>query len=160
MTQMAQKIFYPQHAKEAFPKDALERISGTIASVEESTNAEVRLSIRDIREPSESDLTLKELALKEFMTLGMHETAGRTGVLLLILYDERKFYIFGDEGVHRQADPETWEDVAQTLREHFREARFEEGVHAALRLVGTHVRGILPRDKTNPNELSDEVVIS
>jgi uncharacterized membrane protein len=152
-------IVFPQSAKDAFPKSALERIAQTIAEVEANTSAEIRLSIRESRDSSESELTIQELAMKEFGGLKMHETAGRTGILLLLLFDERKFYIYGDQGINAHVDPETWTDVAQVLQEHFRTAKFEEGVHQALRKIIPHVRTILPRATDDKNELGDEVVI-
>ena len=152
-------IQFPQNAKDAFTRDALERIAKTIAEVEANTSAEIRLSIRESRDSSESELTIQELALKEFQGLKMDQTAGRTGILLLIVFDERKFYIYGDEGINAHVDPETWTDVAQTLQEHFRHAKFEQGVHEALRKITPHVKTILPRAVDDINELGDEVII-
>jgi uncharacterized membrane protein len=153
-------VHYPPHAKGAFPHDALERISKTIAEIEEVTSAEIRISIRDTRETSEAGLTIKELAEKEFLHLGMHKTSGQTGILLFILYDERKFYVMGDEGVHKRSAPETWEDVASTLKTHFKQAQFEEGVHAALKRIKHHVRQTFPSSGPSAQELSNEVTIS
>ena len=146
-------------AKQAFPAAALKRIAETIEEVEAVTNAEIRLSIREDRDEAEADLSMKDLALKEFASLKMHETKDRTGVLLLIVFDEHKFYILGDEGINRRSDPETWTDVAQTLSAHFKEGKFEAGVHAALRTLKAHVREFVPKSDDNPNELSNEVTI-
>lgn len=146
-------------AKQAFPPDALKRISETIGEVEAETNAEIRLSIREDRDEKETDLSLRDLALKEFTSLKMHLTKERTGVLLIIIFDEHKFYIYGDEGITRRSDPETWTDVAATLSAHFKEGKFEEGVHAALRSLKAHVREYLPKSDDNPDELSNEVTI-
>jgi uncharacterized membrane protein len=146
-------------AKQAFPADALKRISQTIEEVESETNAEIRLSIREDRDESETGLELRELALKEFASLKMHLTKERTGVLLMIIFDEHKFYIYGDEGITRRSDPETWVDVAATLEDHFKQGKFEAGVHAALRTLKAHVREYIPKTDDNPDELSNEVTI-
>jgi uncharacterized membrane protein len=146
-------------AKQAFPPDALKRISETIGEVESETNAEIRLSIREDRDENEADLSLRDLAIKEFASLKMHETKDRTGVLLMIIFDEHKFYIYGDEGITLRSDPETWTDVAATLEDHFRLGKFEAGVHAALRTLKSHVREFIPKLDDNPDELSNEVTI-
>jgi len=135
---------HPERANDAFSKDLLERVAHTIADVEETTHAEIRISIRDLREAGEVDLSLDELARKEFATLRMHKTDGRLGILLLILYHEKKFYVFGDEGVHSRVHPETWTDVAETLRDHFAKADYEGGLNEALRKMENHLRGKLP----------------
>lgn len=146
-------------AKEAFPKSVLDEVAQKIAAVEQSTHAEIRISIRDIRDASEADLSIREMAIREFGDLRMHETAERTGILLLILFSERLFYIFGDEGVSRIIDTSKWEDVAETLRSNFRAGEYQLGVTAALDKIEQHLAGVLPNRDTSTNELSDEVVV-
>src|SRR5579884_986550 len=136
---------HPEHAKQAFPADLLERVAHTIADVEESTGAEIRISIRDLRDAGEADLSLKDLAEKEFATLGMHHHGERLGILLLVLYHERKFYVYGDEGVHRHVHPETWNDVAKTLTKYFSEGAYEAGVMEAVERIAHHLKNKLPK---------------
>jgi uncharacterized membrane protein len=150
-------VTFPAHAHDAFPHKALERISKTIEQVEKSTSAEIRISIRDSRETSEAGLSIKDLALKEFAHLGMEKTANRSGILLFILYDERKFYICGDEGIHKRSDPEAWEDVAAVIKSHFRHAEFEKGVEEGIKKILSHVRD--GGTHSTHHELSSEVVI-
>ncbi len=150
---------HPEHAKQAFPADLLERVAHTIADVEESTGAEIRISIRDLRDAGEADLSLKDLAEKEFATLGMHHHGERLGILLLVLYHERKFYVYGDEGVHSKVHPETWEDVASTLKWHFARGDYEGGLREALKKMEHHLKGKLPKRKAGSERLSDEVVV-
>jgi len=150
---------HPERASAAFTKEILERVAKTIADVEETTHAEIRISIRDLREGAEIDMSLEELARKEFATLRMHETDGRVGILLLILYYEKKFYVFGDEGVHSRVDPTTWHDVAETLRDRFAKADYEGGLNEALRKMEDHLRGKLPKRKEGDSRLTDEVVV-
>jgi uncharacterized membrane protein len=130
---------HPDHASEAFPRDVLERIAHTIADVEQATGAEIRLSIRDLRDAGEADLSLKELAQKEFAALHLHHNDKKHGILLLILYHEKKFYVYGDEGVHSKVHPEAWKDVAKTLGDHFAKADYETGVKAALKKIEHHL---------------------
>ena len=146
-------------AKQAFTADALRRIADAIGEVERETSAEIRLSIREDRDENETGMSLRDLALKECVSLKMQETKDRTGVLLLIVFDERKFYILGDEGITRRSDPETWTDVAQTISSHFKEGKFEAGVLSALQTLKAHVREFVPRANDNPDELSNEVTI-
>ena len=150
---------YPAHAHEAFPKEALERVQKVVAEVERSTHVELRISIRDQRDTPEAELSLEMLAKKEFAHLGMHETKGHNGVLLFILYDERKFFVFADEGVHTKTSPDTWKDVADTIRKHFRNAEFEAGLTAALGRIEQHLKGVLPEVPKAENELSDEIAM-
>jgi uncharacterized membrane protein len=150
---------HPDHASEAFPRDALERIAHTIADVEESTGAEIRVSIRDLRDAGEADLSLKALAQKEFTTLRLHQHDGRYGILLLVLYHERKFYVYGDEGVHSRIHPEAWEDVARTLNKHFAAGAYEAGLTEAIKKIEHHLKGKLPKRAAHAQAASEEVSV-
>ena len=55
---------HPEHAHQAFSKDILGRISHNIADAEEATGADIRISIRDLREAGDADMSVKELAEK------------------------------------------------------------------------------------------------
>jgi len=153
------EITFPQKASEAFPKEALDRIAETIKEVEQETSAEIRISIRESRDSNEADLSLDQIALREFALLKMDQTADRTGILLLVLYNERKFYIYGDVGINARSDTNTWTNVADVLKQHFKQGKFEEGVHASLRAIIPHVKEVLPRKADDIDELSNEVSI-
>lgn len=146
-------------AKHAFSKEVLDTIAAKIAEVERATHAEIRVSIRDLRDAAEADLSVREMTLREFADLRMHQTEGRNGILLLILFSERQFYIFGDEGVSRHIDTTKWEDVAQLLRSHFKNGEYQQGIITALDKIEGHLVGVLPERTSSTNELSDEVVV-
>ncbi|SRR5581483_3787289 len=149
---------HPEHATQAFPKEALERIAHKIADVEEATGSEIRVSIRDFRDASEAGLSMKELAQQEFGTLRLHHNDARYGILLLVLYHERKFYVYGDEGVHRHVHPETWNDVAKTLTKYFSEGAYEAGVMEAVERIAHHLKNKLPKP-SEKHEMSAEVTV-
>jgi uncharacterized membrane protein len=149
---------HPEHAHQAFSPELLKRIAHTIADVEEATGADIRISIRDLREAGEADLSVKDLAEKEFATLGMQGEDGY-GILLLILYHERKFYVCGDAGVHSNVHPETWNDIAKTLGAHFAKADYEGGLREALKKIEHHLKGKLKMRAGSEKRTSDEVVV-
>jgi uncharacterized membrane protein len=151
---------HPEHANEAFTRDILERIAHIIADVEQTTGAEIRVSVRDLRDAGEADLSLKELAQKEFATLHLHHHDKRLGILLLVLYHERKFYVYGDEGVHSKIHPEAWDDVAKTLGAHFAKSDYEGGLREALKKIEHHLKGKLPKNAAPLDHAHDEVVMS
>ena len=148
----------PTSAKEALSKEGLDRIAAVIAEVELATSAEIRVSIREEREPHEHE-TVEQLAYKEFARLRMHETKDRSGILLFILFEERKYYIYGDEGIHRRTEPHTWSEVASTLHEYFHKGDFEGGIISALHMIKARVTNALPRAADDTDELSNEVSI-
>lgn len=149
----------PKNAKEAFSVSALKTVAGVIGEVEKHTSAEIRVSILEERDTTDANLPIADVARKEFFRLGMEKTSGHNGVLLLILFHERKFYIVGDQGIHDRLHPETWEDVAATLKSHFAHGKFTEGVVEGLQKIKQHLHTALPASQNDVNELTNEVSI-
>lgn len=148
-----------KQVKDVFTKPVLDKIAATIAEVERGTSAEIRVCIREERDHDEAGLSLEEVAKGEFFKLGMDKTSGRNGILLFILFEEHKFYVMGDEGIHKRVHPETWEDVAATLKEHFKHGNYEAGIHDALKKIISHVHTEFASSGDTARELSNEVVI-
>ncbi|MEI8133946.1 MAG: TPM domain-containing protein [bacterium] len=149
-----------KHVKEIFTKPILDRIASAIAEAEKHSSAEIRVSIREERDHDEAGLPIEQIAYREFFKLGMNKTAGRNALLLFILFEERKFYVFGDEGIHKRVHPATWTDVAAILGEQFKHGHFEEGILEALKKIMSHVQQSFASPAGSKEELSNEVVIS
>lgn len=78
----------------------LKKISGKISDIEKKTSGELRVFIKKNRGLFEKNLSSRELALRGFTKLKMHKTRDKTGVMIFILFDERKFEIIADEGIN------------------------------------------------------------
>jgi uncharacterized membrane protein len=148
-----------KQVKDVFTKPVLDKIAATIADVEKGTSAEIRVCIREERDHDEAGLSIEEIAKGEFLKLGMDKTAGRNGILLFILFEEHKFYVYGDTGIHERVHPETWEDVAATLKEHFKHGNYEQGIHDALKKIVSHVHTAFAPATGITRELSNEVIV-
>ncbi len=144
--------------KKILSKEDLDALAGEIGAVEKKTSGEIRVVVRHRRHFTERRLSLHDLALREFTRLGMHKTAMRTGVLILLLVSERKFHIIADEGIHRLVPDGTWDEVASGMSAHFREGRFQQGIAEAVHRVGNLLAAHLPPVPGDTNELSNEVV--
>ena len=144
--------------KKYLSKIELQAISAAIAEVEKKTSGEIRVVARHQRHRKENMLSLHDLALREFHHLGMEKTRDRTGVLILILFSERKFQIIADEGIHTKVDEGTWERLAAKMSSHFKEGNYAEGITETIREVGSLLAGYFPRRPDDGNELSNTVV--
>ncbi len=148
-----------KHVKDIFTKPVLDNIAATIAEVEKDTSANIRVSIREERDHDEAGLTIEAIAKQEFLKLGMEKTKSSNAILLFILFEERKFYVYGDTGIHKRVKPDTWEDVAAALKEHFKHSNYEMGIRDALKKIVSHIRVEFASGSGDINELSNEVVI-
>lgn len=147
-----------KQVKDVFTQPVLDKIAATIAEVEKGTSAEIRVSIREERDHDEAGLSIEDIAKREFLKLGMDKTSGRNAILLFVLFEEHKFYVYGDTGIHERVNPETWEDVAATLKEHFKHGNYETGIRDALKKIVSHIRKEFTPTGSSTKELSNEVI--
>jgi uncharacterized membrane protein len=144
--------------KKYLSKDDLKFLSSRIAEAELTTSGEIRVVLLHRRKRRERKLSLEELAVQEFHKLGMQKTAGRTGVLILLLFSEQKFHIAADEGIHAKVEDGTWDRVAAVMSGHFRKGHFRRGIADAIAAVGSELSKHFPRQADDQNELPDDII--
>lgn len=145
--------------KSLFSKEDLHDISKFIGEQEQSTSGEIRVAIRERRSRSERTLTVEELARREFVSLGMTKTVGRSGVLIFMLMEDRQFFILADEGIHAKVGDDTWKSIAAELSKHFSDKKFREGIRHGIQSVGLVLAKHYPRTSGDRNELPNAVSI-
>lgn len=142
-----------------FSKDDLKKIAEACGKAEEKTAGEVRVSIFSKRPRKLKNLSLKEVAQAEFFRLGMDKTRDKTGILLLIILAERKFQILADRGIDAKVEQQTWDELADTLSEYFKNGKYLEGVQHCVRRMGAILTQHFPIKSDDTNELSNEVSV-
>ncbi len=143
-----------------FSDDDLRKIADAIGEAERATIGEIRVAIRQRRHWRERKLSLHDLTVQEFHRMGMQNTAERSGVLILLLINERKFHIVADQGIHAKVADGTWDSVAAGMSAHFRAGHFRDGIVSSVQTVGGILAEHFPRGDKTGNELSNEVEIS
>jgi uncharacterized membrane protein len=130
------------------------RIEAAIAQAERATTGEIRVSIAGLFWGGS-----RRLAERAFARLGMHRTAARNGVLLLVVPWRRQLVVLGDEGIDRKVPPGFWDGVVASAAEALRAGQFTEGLCAAVEAVGRALAQHFPAnaDRPNPDELSNLV---
>lgn len=152
---MIKKEFISEYLSET----ELEKISEAIKKVESKTSGELRVSIRKNRGYREKEFSPRELAVREFLNLGMNQTSDKTGVLFFILFDERKFEIIADEGINSIIGQDEWEKHSSEVSNKFSSGDFLGGILYVINSVGEILIKEFPVKAGDKNELSDEVVI-
>lgn len=128
------------------------QVEAAIRHAESRTSAELRLVI--VRHCL-GDLERK--AARVFRKFGLHETAERNGVLILLVTTNREFLIHGDEGIHERVGQGFWDDIRDRMGRRFREGDFGDGLCEAIRTIGDRLAEQFPRRADDRNELPDEV---
>lgn len=131
-----------------------ERIVGAIKAAEAKSTGEIRVFVQ--RGESEEDPVIA--AQKKFHELKMDATKERNGILIFVLPRAREFAVVGDEGVHQKCGPEFWQRLVESMREHFKREEFTDALVEAIETAGQLLAQHFPRQGSDRNELSDQVV--
>jgi uncharacterized membrane protein len=135
--------------------DEKARIAKAIADMERGTTGEIHVHVIG-RTRGHDPL---ELARHLFHKLGLHQTDGRNGVLILVSHLDHRFAIWGDEGVHAKAGQPLWERAKKVLLEEFSRRRYAAGIEACVREVGRELASQFSKNEPGPgkNQLPDDV---
>ena len=96
-------------------------------------------------------------AAHTFARLHMHRTKLRNGVLFYIAYADRKFAVIGDAGINSKVPEDFWNNVSQTVEEHFRKGEYTAGLCNGIKLCGEKPKEFFPYQSDDINELPDEI---
>lgn len=129
-----------------------EEIIEAIQTAENNSSGEIRVHI----EPKcEGDLLERTKSI--FQKLKMHETALRNGVLIYLAVNDHKFYILGDEGIHKKVPDDFWESTKDVMQTHFKKNEFVQGLVKGILRAGEQLKTHFPHADDDINELSDEI---
>ncbi len=150
----AKKLIYKY-----FNDDDFLKISAAIKEAEKITSGEIRVSIKDKAPFTLGNLSIREIAEKEFYRLKMDNTRDRTGILLLLLLKERAFYILADEGINSRVTRQAWDTIRDELQNEFQNGNFTNGIIEGINKISKILARHFPIKSDDTNELSNEVVI-
>lgn len=147
------------YIKKYISSEELDAIKNHIAEIEKFTSGEIRLCFQLRRAWIDRKLTTRDLAMKEFYKLGMEKTKDKTGVLLFILFKERKFEVVADEGINDKISQERWNKITNHLIDEFKAGHFKDGIIKALDEIKDTLMKEFPRKSDDADELSNDIVI-
>lgn len=152
-------MFKKNFVSEYLSNEDLDKISSHIGEIETKTSGELRLSIKKKRGYLEKGFSPRELAIKEFFNLHMHETKDKTGVLFYILVEDRSFEIIADDSINVLVTPEKWSKVTNEIILHFSKGNYFEGIQYMLKEIGDIMIKEFPIKEGDINELPNHVVV-
>jgi uncharacterized membrane protein len=140
--------------KEIMTRGEKKRVVNAIKSVEKKTSGEVRVYIEG-KCPADNSM---ERCVELFQHLEMQKTVLRNAVLIYLATEDRKFAIFGDEGIYEKAGADYWQQKAENLVTHLRLGRYAEGLEQCVTTIGDSLAVFYPPIAGNKNELPDDIV--
>jgi len=152
---MSKRNFIKQYLSD----ESLDKIAESISEIEKKTSGELRVCIKKKRGLLEKSKSVRDLASREFINLKMHKTRDRSGVLLFIIFTERKFEIIADVGINEKISASHWVEISAIMKTHFTNEEYFEGIQFALGRIGEVLIREFKIKDDDSNELSNEVMI-
>lgn len=129
-----------------------EEIVDAIRQAESETSGEIRVHIE-----KHSKIDLFKRSLEVFHSLKMDNTKLRNGVLIYVAVYDRKFLIYGDEGINAVVPNDFWENTKNTIQYHFKKGEFKKGIISGILKAGNELKTFFPWEASDKNELSDDI---
>ncbi len=152
-TEQEEKSFWVfMNIKKFLTESEKQRILQAIKEAETETSGEIRLHLETRCKGDALDR-----AVSVFKKLKMHETHLRNGTLIYLAVADRKFAIFGDEGINEIVPENFWQDVKNDMGMYFKEGKFVDGIVAGIGQVGQKLKEFFPYKDDDINELPDDI---
>ena len=138
--------------KKFFTKTEEKHILSAIKEAELASSGEIRVFVE-----SHCKGEIDRRTIEIFKKLKMDLTKERNGVLIYIAIKDRRFTIFGDEGIHQKMGFQFWNAEAAILKSYFSENKIVEGLSATIISVGQILKEHFPYSNDDKNELPDTI---
>ncbi len=146
--------FLQKKPAQYFAAPELETIVQSIRNAEKQTSGEVRVFI----ESRCSFVDPVDRAKEIFFELKMEKTKDRNAVLLYIAMKDRQLALFADEGIYEKCGQLYWEDAVKKMLIDFKQNAIAKGIIDCVTAIGQTLKEQFPFEKTDKNELPDEIV--
>lgn len=97
-------------------------------------------------------------AMRQFLAHGIHGTADRSGVLLVVSLAEHHAQVVADAGINEKVQQSDWDEIVALLVDHAKQDRMGDGFVAAIAATGDLLALHLPPVDGDQNDLDDRLV--
>lgn len=129
-----------------------QQIIRAIVEAEKNTSGEIRVHLEAVlnKDPHER-------ALEVFHKLKMDQTKYHNGVLFYLATENKKFVIYGDQGIHKRVPENFWEDVRNLVISYFKNKDYLKGITEGVSRIGEKLKEYFPIDSNDIDELSNQI---
>jgi uncharacterized membrane protein len=143
--------------------DALGRIERRVAASELSHSGEIRVCV-EAGLPMGllwRNAAVRERAIALFGELRVWDTEHNNGVLIYLMFAERRIEIVADRGIARRVAQETWQAISDGLAQELKSGHHERGLLVAVDQIHALLKDhfALVPGASNPNELSNRTEV-
>jgi uncharacterized membrane protein len=139
-------------ARTFFTEDQLLSIHNAIAAAELKTSGEIRVHID---EKCKGEVLAQAAII--FSDLKMDKTELRNGVLFYLAVSDKLFAILGDKGINEKVPADFWDNIRDTMLNHFKKDEFTEGLKKGIEMAGEKLIAHFPFERHDLNELENDI---
>lgn len=145
----------------ALPKEALDRLTQHVAASEKRHGGELRLVLEGALELPWlwRGLTARDRALQVFSEYRVWDTEANNGVLVYLLFADRRVEIVADRGIDRIVGAGEWSRICRDMEATFRRGEFEKGLCQGIDAITGHLEKHFPHLANDENELPDAPIV-
>ncbi len=145
--------------KKALPDTAMDALERAIGMAERGSSGQVRLVV-EAHWPlmHVKHVEPRQRAIEWFSQLRVWDTEHNNGVLLYLLFAERRVEIVADRGFNKLVTQAQWDTLCRALERHFTNGEFEAGLSEGINAIGELQRQHFAADM-GPNEQADRPVL-
>jgi uncharacterized membrane protein len=138
--------------KEIFSAAQQEQIKAAIGAAEMQTSGEIKVHVEPF---CKTDVMHR--ALQVFNELELFRTKQRNGVLFYLAYDDKKFAILGDEGIHKKVGQDFWDSTKEIMAADLKAKDYTQAMCKGIKMAGEQLKTHFPHQSDDKNELSDDI---
>ena len=127
-------------------------IINAIVEAEKNTSGEIRVHIE-----ASTKIDHFSRAQQLFHFLKMDNTKEGNGVLLYVAVDDKKFVIYGGEGIDRAVPKGFWETTKDIIASQFKNGNFKQGIVEGVLMAGKELEAHFPWKQNDENELNNAI---
>ena len=130
-----------------------QEIMEAIGKAEANTSGEIRVHIE-----SNCPHDPLDRAVEVFVSLHMHQTKLRNGVLFYVALKSHKFAVIGDAGINAVVPDNFWDETKTTVLSEFKNGNYGKGLVKGILMAGDQLSTFFPHDpETDTNELQNDI---
>ncbi len=156
---LAHALITRRAVRRALPESSFNNLEKAIGMAERGSSGQIRLVI-------EANWPLLQVkrgvvrsrAVEWFSQLHVWDTEHNNGVLIYLLFAERRVEIVADRGAARSTPQAQWDSICRSMEAHFAREAFELGLIEGVNAIGNLLRTHFAAD-ANRNEQSDRPVL-
>lgn len=136
-------------------KEDQQEVIQAITDAEKNTSGEIKVHVE-----TKSEKPPLERAKEVFLSLNIHQTKDKNGVLIYICLTSKSLAIIGDEGINNVVEADFWECTKDLILSHFKKQEYKEGLVNGILRAGERLKTYFPYQSDDTNEISNEISIN